>query len=334
MAILELQSFSTTSTLSQLGGTITESAAIVVGNGRLAGNTLNAPNVNDYWTKASVFANTATLTIGHAFYYGGYPGADTICTVLTDGGSRQLEWGINTAGCIFVNRAGTRLATSTRQVLPGVWHYIEMEATIGNSGSVKIWLNGEELTELTLSGVDTQATANAYANGYTIGTCYLGGQATLSGGYWCDLYVATTRLGDMRVAVIKPTAEGNTTQWTPSTGTDNALNVDEIPPNDNTDYNSDATVGDKDTYVTSDLPVAATTVHALKVKLRAQKTDAGTRSIQPVIRHSGTDYDGTGVALATGYTYIDQLYVTNPGTAAAWTESDVNNAEFGVKVSA
>ena len=70
-------------------------------------------------------------------------------------------------------------------------------------------------------------------------------------------------LGDVRVDARYPTAEGANSAWTPLSGTDNALMVDDPGPpytpgggpDDDTTYNSTLTVGAVDTHVIQDAPV-------------------------------------------------------------------------------
>jgi hypothetical protein len=49
-------------------------------------------------------------------------------------------------------------------------------------------------------------------------------------------------------AVLVPNADGNYTQWTPSTGTTHYTTVNETPRNGATNYNSTGTTGDRDSY--------------------------------------------------------------------------------------
>lgn len=43
--------------------------------------------------------------------------------------------------------------------------------------------------------------------------------------------------------------------------------------------------------------------------------------------------NGTDLPLSTSYLYYQTIYETKPG-GGAWTTSDVNSSEFGVKVAA
>jgi hypothetical protein len=63
----------------------------------------------------------------------------------------------------------------------------------------------------------------------------------------------------------------------------------------------------------------------------AAKTNAGVRSIASVARLSGTEVDSSDKALSVSYAYLPDIRETKPG-GGAWSISDVNSAEFGVKV--
>lgn len=190
---------------------------------------------------------------------------------------------------------------------------------------------------LNLTNQNTKAQTSATANTVYIGHSALANVAGLH--YWDDLYICDGTgstnndfLGDVRVQTLYPSSAGATSAFTSSSGGVNYTNVDETPANGDTDYNSSATVGATDTYGYTDIPASAT-VKGVQVNVIARKDDAGTRTIAPVVRHSGTDYVGTAQSAGAG-TYSDllQLYEQNPGTSAAWVATDVNNAEFGAKI--
>jgi len=133
------------------------------------------------------------------------------------------------------------------------------------------------------------------------------------------------------VATSFPTGAGNHTQFTPSTGS-NWQNVDDSAPNGDTDYNSDGTVGDRDSFVITDLPSVANAVKAVQYSLYARKDDAGTRQLAPFVRISGTNYDGTTVTMASSYGMFTEVKEQSPATSSAWGVSEVNGMEYGYKV--
>jgi hypothetical protein len=140
-----------------------------------------------------------------------------------------------------------------------------------------------------------------------------------------------TFLGDCRVDARYPTAEGASSAWTPLSGTDNALMIDETAPDDDTTYNSTSTVGATDTHVVQDAPVPGAVLYGVQLCLSAKKSDAGACSLAPVVRHSGVDQVGTAFNPGTTYLYNVTPYGLNPGTGAAWTEAGFNAAEFGYR---
>jgi hypothetical protein len=49
---------------------------------------------------------------------------------------------------------------------------------------------------------------------------------------------------------------------------------------------------------------------------------------------SSTDYEGASQNVGTDYRVYREIIEQNPNTTAAWTESEINGAEFGYKVQA
>lgn len=253
-----------------------------------------------------------------------------------DSTTLQLELRKNTSGILYVTRNGTTLATGTTPLTAGVYAYIEWKVTIANAGgTVEVKLNGN--TEISFTG-DTQNTANATANTFKL----MDNSAAV---YIDDLYIcdgtgsAPTNdfLGDCRVEALFPNGNGNTSNGTGSDGNsvDNYLLVDENGPgpNSDTDYVEWASVGDKDTYTFTNLTPTLGSVFGVQMLPFARKTDAGFRKVVSVARLSGTETDSSDKSLSTSYSYYPDIRETKPG-GGSWSITDVNNAEFGLKVSA
>lgn len=310
-------------------------ASISAGNGR---NATAALSGGSGLIKGLAPAD-ATAIIGFAHRPTGTLGNNDVL-MLGDGGfgnsTAQATVRILADGSITVYRGnssvGTVLGTSAAGVVSsGVWQHIEAKITIHDStGAVTIRVNG--VAVLTLTGVDTKNTAAAQWTAFQV--------QPGSGNYIDDLFVCdgsgsnnNDLLGDCRVECLLPsTGNGSNTGLTPSTGTDHGALVDESAPNDDTDYNGATTTGVKDTY---NFPSVATTgaVKGVQINLSAKKTDTGTKTICAVTRPGSTDYDGPTQALATTtYQYYSSIRETNPDTSALWTVSEINAAEFGMKV--
>lgn len=268
-------------------------------------------------------------------------GYDERLITLEDGGAEQLTLRFNTSDAkLRVQRGGTLLGSAT--LIPGFaiskWFYVEFKATIhASTGIAVVRVDGNEI--INLSGQNTKITANASADSIRLHT--RDNQATAM--YLSDLYICDGTgsapqndfLGDVRVDAAYPDGNGNSSQLVGSDGnsTDNYLLVDEHPANDDTDYVESSTVSDKDTYTYGAVPGSSGTVYGLQTCTYAKKTDAGTRKIANVARLSGTEVDSADLTLSTTYSYLRDVKETKPG-GGAWTISDINSAEFGVKVTA
>lgn len=286
------------------------------------------------------FSATQTLICGFSYVTSAMPplGEDRAISELRDGGTTQVDLRLLNNGTLRVTRNGTTLGTSTSSLSTGVTYYIEWKIKVDNTtGTVDVKVN--ETSFLALTNKDTQNTSNATVDNFAVCATHSSNSDVhnddFDDAYACDTTgsVNNNFLGDVRIECIFPSGAGNTTQFTPSTGSNYAC-VDEAAPNDDTDYVETDTVGNKDTYTYGNLSGTTGTIMAVIPLLYCKKSDAGSRSIAPVIRHSGTDYDGTAQNPGTGYTYLSQIYETNPGTSAAWTASEINAAEFGAKVTA
>jgi len=267
---------------------------------------------------------------------------------ILDGSTYQCSVSPVTAGPVCTLRAyrgsvgasGTSLGTGTIQLKQLRWYWIEVLFTISDTvGVIQTKIDG--VTDLNLTSQDTKVTSNATGNIIQLGGDAGGGR----GMYIGDLYVCdgtgsaptNTFLGDVRVQCIMPNGNGTTSQLIgqDSDSTNNYQNVDDggpdTDPDDDTTYNQHTVVGNKDTYAYTDVNGSTGTVYGVQISPYARKTDAGTRKICSIARLSGTEVDGPDKDLSTTYQYLSDIRETKPG-GGAWTPTDINNAEFGMKI--
>lgn len=295
-----------------------------------------------------VMDSQATWVAGAAFNFStftsGSPGNDTIQLFrFEDGGTPQIGLRLaNRAGNLFIQHgSGSTMASSTDVPISlGTWYFIEFKVTIHNStGVAEVRINGDVHPELTLSGVDTQNSGNATADRLRlagVNTFFTSTDYKMD-----DLYVldgtgsspSNTYLGDVRIEMLLPDGNGNSSQFLGSdaNSTDNYLLVDDATPDSDTTYVESDTVSEKDTYTYADMDTSAGTVYGIQVVPMAKKTDASSRKFKPVTRLSGTEVDGTERTLTTSYLYFPEVQEAKPG-GGAWSITDVNNAEFGEKI--
>ena len=292
------------------------------------GNCLRMANLNNGCTK-TLPGNYASFQIGIAVMFETAFSSAQPIAILWDSGTLQCDIRINTAGNLLITRGGTTLETSTSTFSLGAWYYIEFGVIIDNAGSwtVKVngdnWLNGSD---------DTQATANAYANQFRLFGNVGGNPINID-----DLYVragsgALDFWGDCKVIALLPNANGTNSGWTRSAGADDYALLDEVTPNDDTDYISSATATQKTTVNLAASGLTGT-VKGIQTLLSAKKNDAGGRTINNVLRTYATDYDdATQHYLGNSYLYHMTIRETNPNTALAWTTAEIDALEAGVKL--
>lgn len=274
---------------------------------------------------------------GCGFKFGVLPTTgDCVLMAFRDNGTTQVDVRLTPGGFFRVTRNGTTLATGVVQVATGTYFYVEFMAKIhGSTGTYDVYINGAAAADVTGSGANTQSSANATADTLRIFRTAAVGASTISMDdcFWLSGSTAPARWGDSRCEKIDPNGNGNSSQWAGSDGNsvDNYLLVDESTPNDDTDYISSSTVGDIDLFTYSNVTPTTGTVACVVVNMWARKDDAGTRTIAAVSRDSGTNSVGDNKDLATNYARYRQFWQLNPLTAAAWTITEVNADEFGVK---
>jgi hypothetical protein len=307
-----------------------------------SGRSMNTPNS----TSGSFFGSvmryipaSSKIFLGVAFNPAALlDGTKEIIALFGDSGTTEhLSLITKASGAIALYRgspSGTLLATSSAgQLIAAGWVYIEVSATIADSGGTcVVRVNGVEVINF------TGGTKNAGTNS-TIDAVQLAGYtlANTSNVLWDDFYlcddtgsVNNTFLGDVRVQTLLPTGAGASTQFTPSVGS-NWDNVNDAPYVSTT-YNSSATVGNRDTYAMSDLLSGTGTVFGVQDNLLALKSDAGTASIKAAIKSGGTVYYDSTVSLGTALGATEAVREVDPATSAAWTVTNVNALEFGAEV--
>ena len=261
---------------------------------------------------------------------------------LYDGAVKHVEFIITTAGEVQVKRGdGTQLAiTSGLGLVAGFWRYFECKAKIDNSaGEVYVWVDG--VSKISSTGLDTQNAGNASSDRFRLAS--IASNTASRSTSFGDLVVVNTsgsapyndHLGEVRVECIFPDANGTTTNFTPSTGTNHAALLDESAPNGDTDYVQSNTLGHIDLVNLGALSSSSgATILEVTPWLWAKRTDATARSISVGVKDtsSGTPSWGSAEALSTGYQYYSRPMTANPVTAAIWTYSEVNALEAGIKV--
>ena len=309
---------------------VNNEVAMNIETGRLAGYCLEfAANDSRFTTKA--LTTDDTIIVGFAIKY----------TVLSDVTySVQLyddaTWGVNlqltAAGELAVYRGAVLLGTSSAVITINTWYYIEFKVKCNNTtGTYEVRLNGNNI--LSASGIDTRAGAHDYHNVAKFST------AKVYTTYLDDIYIADSTgaqnndfLGNCRVDAILPNGDDTATFNFTSSGGSHYFDVDENPADDDTTYIEDSVTGRKDLYDYAAIPSLGT-IKGLEIKTTCRITDGTLHDLIMPIKSGGIESDDSAQTLtSTSYETKTRVSETDPSTAAAWIETNLNIAKFGVKV--
>lgn len=255
-----------------------------------------------------------------------------------DGAVRHVDLRITPTGQLSVTRDGTELANSGDfRLSPNQYYHIAFAATIADApnGKYDVWIDG--INRVATGGnTDTRNAGNASCNTIQLGH-YPGGASTALTMWYDDFAVFSGATysdadfpGDCRVITNLPNADGDYADWTASAGTDVSC-VDENPATDDTDYISSATVDQMETFGFAPISGTGNVLGVMEV-ITDRMDDAGPRSINGIARLGTTDLVGsTPMPCSSSFVSHKELFLAKPG-GGAWTLSDVNSAQFGVKL--
>lgn len=112
--------------------------------------------------------------------------------------------------------------------------------------------------------------------------------------------------------------------------------ANQTDPSPKLSYIESSTGGDIDTFDMEELVAdkglpSGSTIVAVSHNTYAQEAGAGSQ-IKPVFRLSGTDYEGSAISLSGGTLQYQQIYETSPATSSAWSRSEIDALEAGIKL--
>ncbi len=228
---------------------------------------------------------------------------------------------------------GSLLATTADPVLAAdTWHYLEAKVVCHDTaGSYEIRIDGQ--TVLSGSNVDTRGTDDSRFVMFQLRHYY----QCIDDIYICDTDGSTNNdfLGQVVIEGILPSADGDSSDWTPASGTDNSAMVDDIPPDDETSYVESNTEDAEDLYDYADLATITTEpIVGVQVNTDVRMNEfPGDIDLYQSVKSGGTTSDGPPTNIATeDYEVATRILETDPNTSSAWTVSGVNGTQFGIKV--
>lgn len=251
---------------------------------------------------------------------------------LREGGTKNLGIVMLADGSLRVERTATTLSTSAPGVITAdTWHYIEFKGKINNTtGSYDLKVDGVSVTSG--SSVDTQNSTNAW----TDDIFFRGDFPQLI--QYDDVYVLDTAagthndfLGPQIVTSAFPDGD-DTANFTRSTGADNFALVDDDPHDVDSTYVESGVSTTKDLYDYATID-SLSDIKCVQVSTFVRETDGTDFTLITPVKSNVTETDDSAQAIAgTSYENLIRLLELDPDTAAAWTDSGIDAAKFGIKV--
>lgn len=230
------------------------------------------------------------------------------------------------------------------------WSVFQLKVTIHPSTGVyelkRFDYDGAETTDIAeATGANTanQGTAGADRVTFAVGT---GGASTFqlddivildgTGGALDDYFTnPVVVVGEL------PNADGNSSDFEPSSGASNYAMVDDLGTSaPGTDEVTSSNISDEDLYEFSAaqlvlLPTASPpTVHGIMIDVQGEMKNSGTANLRAIVR-DGADQATDSVDLpfeGSARTSLSTVLPENPtGTPAAWTVADLTTIELGIR---
>lgn len=306
-----------------------------------------------FWIRTNTsqtFGSATSLTGGETLFslnegtFGVFTDAHNICGMVHSDGCIHVygfdDWSGN-------GRGGG--GDGTIPINDGNAHHFELEFTLNNlsSGVVKTWVDG--VADINLTGADTDNSAGDHNLTYLNSIKFGGGKVNPGASDFIvidDIIVwdddtsdsENTMSGQLpnhthRIETKTVSTDGDTSQFTRSTGSSNAANVDDLH-NGDTDYNNSTTDANKDLYGMSSSSVYADSVIAVNVCHVARKTSSsnGIPKIRAIAKNNGTTRTATQRPVpSTSYSIIEFPMCKDPDGAAAWTHDELQSTTFGME---
>jgi hypothetical protein len=339
MALIRIDSFDhfdTTSGLEQKNWAHSGvDIAVAVTEGRRGGGCLNgAGGVGNFYTLSLDNEVTDPLfVIGTATRLTSSTQADNVYRLRGPANESIARLYVTASGAVGLeNYVTTTTAVSADGVVDlNTYAYIEMVYFKDNTtGYIQGWKDGVKVVEITAEDTDNSVNvANIFMDKVAGGRQYQDDLYCLDG-------TGTTnnaRLGDVRVDVHYPDADGTTTDFIPFVAGSNFEMVDEQYVDDDTTFIEAGTINAQEYHTVPD-PTLGTVIYGVQHVVSHRKTDAGTVTLNLKSNKPA----GSGVKIHTqdtsgdNYAMTTAIFDTDPDDSATWSDSRIGATEWGFSI--
>lgn len=247
---------------------------------------------------------------------------------------------MGTTGRIFaVGADGTIYGSSTLELAAGSWNHVEVKAKIdAAAGYIHVKCNGVDF--LNATGLNTD---KASSGSHSCAQLFFGASSINFSGDFVGLayqddvvpwnLVTTDNIGGTAAVVdfigqygvyyLPPIADGSPQDWTCTLGTSAYLMVNELTPDDATNFIFTSVLNKKTELTPAPLPSNILSVLAMMPIARNQKTDTGDCSISLGVNSSATEQLKTAHPTVTSWDWNYDVLELDPHTSSAWNPASL-----------
>lgn len=258
--------------------------------------------------------------------------------------------GLNSSGFIVVMRgepatsnARTACAIGAVAVNDAAWHRVEVEITFSATGSVKVWIDGTLDINSTSIDTDDFDAGRGIDKLTTIGLGMGKNNALNTDFVWFDDIVVWDDSGsdftgasggsggaNWRIQTLLPQSAGDSTQFTPSSGSNFAAVDDPFSSAADGDstYVQSGTSGHVDLYNYPNYAVYPATIAAVKLVTRARSTGNGRAQMRAKAKVGANTANGATQEVVAYYQDYHQPFGEQPD-GSQWDLTDFSAAQFG-----
>jgi hypothetical protein len=231
---------------------------------------------------------------------------------------------------LYIGDNETLKFTTTKPLYDNTWYTIELRIKIHDTnGNLTFRLDGEELYSFDGNTLPSTSPSTSAINSIRIRVQKYYTQMYLDNIVVNDTYgtVNNSWPAGTKIRLIVPSANGTSSQWTRSGGSNNYQCVDSR----STDFVYANNTNLLDLYGMQDLNAEANKILWVAYNHWIQGSSLTVKNFTPVVRISGNNYFATTKNIPYSIDLIDEYLETSPATSAAWGVSELNDIEFGMR---
>lgn len=235
---------------------------------------------------------------------------------------------LQTTGTLSVlTLGGGRYTTAVPVVVAEAYQHLEMMVHFhGTAGWFEVRVNG--VTVLSVADINTGSTQCAQV------AMLFNASSSIGSGLIADMddlfcYDDTgsfnnTFIGDRRVITLFPDADTIEADWSVVGAADGFAAINQAAPDSDTTYISSTTPGEVSEFTLQNLPAGISNISAVVAVGMMRKTEAGVANVQMSAVSGAAETPGADRPVTERYTYWQDVFETDPASAAPFTPAEVD----------